>query len=120
QAEAAHHMEVRGEDMRRLENRTALISGAARGIGRAIARKYASEGCNLALFDLDRAGVKETAEMAAASGVRTATTRTDVTDRASVDTAFASLTGELGTIDTLVNNAGIFANAQFEEMSIDE
>lgn len=104
--------------MRRLENRTALISGAARGIGRAIALKYAAEGCNLALFDLNKEGVDETAALASAHGVRTATTTADVTDRASVDSAFRTLGSALGTIDTLVNNAGVFRNAQFEEMTV--
>lgn len=101
--------------MKRLANRTALISGAARGIGRAIALKYAQEGCNLALFDLNLDGVRETAAMAGEHGIKTAATEADVTDRASIERALEMLGSELGTIDTLVNNAGIFENAQFEE-----
>lgn len=110
--------------MARLAGKVALITGAARGIGRAIALRYAGEGCNLALSDLDLAGADETAalcrEAGQAYGVRTVTTRTDVTKRAEVESMIDTCVATLGGLDIVVNNAGIFNNAAFELMTDDQ
>ena len=103
--------------MQRLAGKVAIITGAAQGLGRAIALRYAEEGCALSLCDLNLEGVDATAAMAAELGVATATFRTDVTDRAAVDAMVAGTVAQLGGTDVLVNNAGIFFNARFEEMS---
>ena len=105
----------------RLAGRVAIITGAARGIGRSIALRYASEGCSLALSDLDLAGVQRTAQECEAAGqahgVRTFTSRTDVTKRGDVEEMVAGTVAALGRLDIVVNNAGIFNNSAFELMS---
>lgn len=83
--------------MTRLEGKTALITGAARGIGEAIARRFAAEGAFVWVTDIDPAG----ADVAASIGGRFALL--DVTDEAAWDRVMA----EVGTLDILVNNAGI-------------
>jgi 3-oxoacyl-[acyl-carrier protein] reductase len=107
--------------MARLRNKVAVITGAARGIGRAIALRFAEEGCWLALSDLNLAGVQETAqaceERGQAHGVRTATFATDVVSRPDVEAMIAGTVAQLGRLDILVNNAGIFNNAAFEQMT---
>ncbi|MFQ3662377.1 MAG: SDR family NAD(P)-dependent oxidoreductase [Chloroflexaceae bacterium] len=101
--------------MARLAHKTALITGAAAGNGRAIALRFAAEGAALGLVDLDGQGVVETARMA--TGTRTWAGCADVTDRQAMTDVVARAEAELGPIDILVNNAGIFFNAAFEEMS---
>jgi len=109
--------------MPRLANKVAVITGAARGIGRAIALRFAEEGCSLSLSDLNLEGVQQTArdceERGLAYGVRTATFPTDVSSRADVETMITGTVDRLGSLDILVNNAGIFGNAAFELMSED-
>src|SRR5690554_1373168 len=105
----------------RLAGRVAIITGAARGIGRAIALRYASEGCSLSLSDLDIEGVQRTAKECEAAGeaygVRTATFQTNVTKRSEVEQMVAGTVEALGRLDIVVNNAGIFNNSAFELMS---
>ncbi len=105
----------------RLVGRVAIITGAARGIGRSIALRYAEEGCSLSLSDLDLPGVQRTAQECEAAGqahgIGTATFRTDVTKRSDVEEMVAGTVAALGRLDILVNNAGIFNNSAFELMS---
>lgn len=105
----------------RLVGRVAIITGAARGIGRSIALRYAGEGCSLALSDLDLAGVQRTAQECEAAGqahaIRTATFKTDVTKRDDVQAMVDGTVEQLGRLDIVVNNAGIFNNSAFELMS---
>lgn len=106
--------------MARLNGKMAIITGAAAGNGRAIALRFAREGCNLALSDINLAGVEETARLAREHGVRISITRTDVTCRADVEAMVAQGVATLGPCDILVNNAGIFFNASFHDMTDDE
>src|SRR3954468_20429985 len=78
-----------------MPERVALVTGGARGIGRAIAQALAADGARVAVGDLDVAGVE------GALGVRL-----DVTDSDSVGEPVAAIEAELGPIDILVNNAG--------------
>jgi len=106
--------------MGRLSGKTAIITGAARGIGKAIALGYAEEGSNLALCDLNMTGVEETATEARKKGVKALSMHADVIERASVQALVDAAVEQFGTVDILVNNAGIFFNAPFDEMTDDQ
>ncbi|MEL6150389.1 MAG: SDR family oxidoreductase [Chloroflexota bacterium] len=107
--------------MGRLDGKIAIVTGAARGIGEAIALRYASEGAALALCDLNIEGVAETASSAASEhNVKTFVQQVNITEREQVAAFVSAAVAEFGTIDVLVNNAGIFYNAPFEEQTDDQ
>jgi glucose 1-dehydrogenase len=106
--------------MKRLDEKTALITGAARGIGRAIALRFAEEGCSLALTDLDMEGIEETGLLAKEHGVDVFAVKADLTKRADVERMVELLIAQVGLPNILVNNAGIFFNAVFHEMTDEE
>ena len=93
--------------MKKLENRVALITGAGRGIGRAIALAYAGEGAKLSLAARTQSELEETARQAQALGAATSIHATDVTDPAQVEALARQTLDAFGAIDILVNNAGI-------------
>ena len=90
-----------------MQNRIAIITGAGRGIGRAIALAYAREGARLALAPRTVTELEETAQQAEALGAETCVIPTDVTDQAQVDAMVGRTPDRYSTIDILVNNAGI-------------
>ena len=94
--------------MKLLEGKTALITGAARGIGKALAIKFAQEGANIAFTDLviDENG-KETEKEIAANGVKAKGYASNAADFAQTKEVVAEIHKEFGSIDILVNNAGI-------------
>ena len=98
----------------RLEGKSALITGAARGIGAAFAGAYAAEGATVAIGDiaLDRAEAT-----AAAIGPNAYAVRLDVTDQASIDAAIAAVVDRAGGLDILVNNAALFDLAPIVEIT---
>jgi NAD(P)-dependent dehydrogenase (short-subunit alcohol dehydrogenase family) len=91
----------------KLENRVALITGAGRGIGRAIAGAFASEGAKLALAARTRAELDETARMVQNAGAETLVVLADVTDESDVKSMVEQTLARFQTIDILVNSAGI-------------
>ena len=91
--------------MKLLEGKTALITGAARGIGKAIALKFASEGANIAFTDL--AVNEETQAEIAALGVKAKSYASNAADFAETEALVAQVKADFGSIDILVNNAGI-------------
>ena len=95
----------------RLAGRRIVITGAASGMGRDIARLFAQEGAKLALLDRNEAGAREVADELAASAYGC-----DVADRGQVDTVIAQADAELGGIDGLVNAAGILITKLFDEL----
>lgn len=94
--------------MKLLEGKTALITGAARGIGKALALRFAAEGANIAFTDLaiDEIG-KKTEEEIAALGVKVKGYASNAADFAQTETVVKEVVADFGRIDILVNNAGI-------------
>ncbi|GAC1656676.1 MAG: 3-oxoacyl-[acyl-carrier-protein] reductase [Vulcanimicrobiaceae bacterium] len=92
----------------RFEGKTAFITGASRGIGRAIATDFAARGANLVLIGRDQAALDETARVClqARPAVKMQVLRADVADAAAVDDAVAQALAEFGSIDFAIANAG--------------
>ncbi|MDA8083789.1 MAG: 3-oxoacyl-[acyl-carrier-protein] reductase [Nitrospiraceae bacterium] len=90
-----------------LKGKVALITGGARGIGKAIAEHLAAKGADLVIADISYDSAAETAKELASTGVRTLALKLDVSKSAEVSAAFESLMKEFGRLDILVNNAGI-------------
>jgi len=95
--------------MGKLENRVAIITGGARGIGRAYAEAIAGAGGAVVIADLLVDEGEETAKAIEAGGGRAIFQRVDVTDPASTEAMAATAAAELGGVDILVNNAAMFA-----------
>jgi NAD(P)-dependent dehydrogenase (short-subunit alcohol dehydrogenase family) len=100
-----------------LKNRTAIVTGAASGIGRAVAVSLAERGCNLALADVDEAGLSETERMTANGGARTSRHRLDVSDPEAVAAFPREILAAYPGVDLLVNNAGVALGGAFEKVS---
>ncbi|HEX6375827.1 MAG TPA: SDR family NAD(P)-dependent oxidoreductase [Allosphingosinicella sp.] len=101
----------------RLEGRTAVITGAASGIGRGTALALAKRGCNLAIADLNEAGLAETAALAEAQGVTVSRHRLDVADRDAVAAFPDIVLAAHGRVDLLFNNAGVAIGGTFEQVA---
>ena len=102
----------------RMSGQVAVVTGAAQGIGLAIARRLASEGCAVVLADLNlNAATAAAAEVAQTSGSPTLPLPVDVTDRPTVEALLAATLARFHRVDVLINNAGIFGNARFELMT---
>jgi 2-hydroxycyclohexanecarboxyl-CoA dehydrogenase len=92
--------------MKGLQGKVALVTGAANGIGRAIALRLAEEGCAVGIFDLDETGALDCAGQIQARGGHSHVELVDVTDYPAVEQAVDSLERTRGAVDVLVNNAG--------------
>lgn len=98
-------------------NKVALVTGAATGIGEAIARLLAQEGARVVVLDRDEAGAHEVAESIGTAGGDAQALGGDVRKRAAVEAAVEAVLARFGSIDILVNNAGIFPRQPFLEMT---
>jgi NAD(P)-dependent dehydrogenase (short-subunit alcohol dehydrogenase family) len=101
----------------RFSGQTAVVTGAARGLGFAAARRLAAEGARVALFDRDEEPLAAAAESLAGDGSPTLAYAVDVTDEGAVGRGVESVLAETGEIDVLVNNAGIYPHFPFEELT---
>ncbi|MDR6676507.1 L-iditol 2-dehydrogenase [Pseudomonas oryzihabitans] len=100
--------------MNRLEGKSALITGAARGIGKAFAQAYLKEGATVAIADINSERAQATA---AELGEGAYAVTMDVTDQASIEAAIAQVVATAGKLDILVNNAALFDLAPIVEIT---
>ncbi|WP_420232375.1 L-iditol 2-dehydrogenase [Pseudomonas sp. ABY48] len=100
--------------MKRLEGKSALVTGAARGIGRTFAQAYINEGATVAIADIDLERAQATA---AELGDSAYAVKMDVTDQASIDQAIEAVVARVGKLDILINNAALFDLAPIVEIT---
>ncbi|HEY4164447.1 MAG TPA: L-iditol 2-dehydrogenase [Dongiaceae bacterium] len=98
----------------KLEGKVAVVTGGARGIGRAIAERYLAEGATVAIADLD---ARESESVVANSNGRAFAVPLDVTKQSSIDAMVKTVSDDAGGIDILVNNAAVFDLAPIVEVS---
>jgi NAD(P)-dependent dehydrogenase (short-subunit alcohol dehydrogenase family) len=103
-----------------LENRTAVVTGAGSGIGRALAVSLGRRGCHLALADINEAGLEQTARMVEAPELRLSLHRLDVADREAV-AGFPEVVQDAHPgVDLLFNNAGVALGGTFEQVRLED
>ncbi|MBK5417682.1 L-iditol 2-dehydrogenase [Pseudomonas sp. TH31] len=102
--------------MKRLEGKSTLITGSARGIGKAFAQAYIREGANVAIADINLERAQATA---AELGSQAYAVEMDVTNQASIDDAIAAVVAKAGKLDILINNAALFDLAPITDITRD-
>jgi 3-oxoacyl-[acyl-carrier protein] reductase len=100
--------------------RTAIVTGGARGIGAAIAKRLASDGLRVAVLDLDEAGAKATAAAIVEAGGRAVGIGANVADEEAVKAAVEQVASELGAPTVIINNAGVTRDNLIFKMSVDD
>jgi 3-oxoacyl-[acyl-carrier protein] reductase len=103
-----------------LTGKVAVVTGAARGIGSATAHRLAADGAIVAVVDLDENSIRETVGSITAAGGRALGVACDVADEASVSEAAQRVVAEAGSIDVLVNNAGVLRDNLLFKMSLSD
>jgi short-subunit dehydrogenase len=106
--------------MKELAGRVAAISGAASGIGRALAIDLAARGTHLALSDVDEAGLSQTASSCGPAGVSITTSNVDVSDRDAVFAWADAVVAEHGRVNMIFNNAGVNLTREVESQTIED
>lgn len=106
--------------MQNLRGRTAVITGASSGIGRSLAKTLRRHGCHLALADIDPDGLAETADLVARDGLRTTTHIVDVASREAMETFVADVVEAHGSVNLVINNAGVTVEGSFEDQTLDD
>ena len=99
-----------------LKDKNALVTGAAQGIGKAIAVALAKHGANIVVSDVNMELATKTAEEIKALGVKASAIKLNVTDLAEADAAVKKIKEEMGSLDILINNAGITKDTLFMRM----
>ena len=106
--------------MGRVQDRVAVVTGAAQGLGRAISQRLAQEGAAVALGDVDEAGLARTAESIRALGARVVTVAGDLTEEEPARRLIEVAVERLGRVDVLVNNVGGSRNVKIWEMTVED
>ena len=106
--------------MGKLDGKVAVITGGGTGIGKAIGKAFAEEGCDLVLAARNAERLNESASEIAALGVKTVAVPTDVANESVVIALFQKAMVEFGRVDLLVNNAGVIAGDPIEELSLEK
>jgi NAD(P)-dependent dehydrogenase (short-subunit alcohol dehydrogenase family) len=104
----------------RLAGKVAIVTGAGRGIGRAIAERYAQEGARVAIVDIDEDNVHETTDAIRATGGEAIGLAADVSVSADVDRIVAATLAEFGGLDVMLNNAAVVASSIRHVLEADE
>jgi 3-oxoacyl-[acyl-carrier protein] reductase len=108
------------QDWKVLKNRVAVVTGAGRGIGRAISEKLAESGAHVAAGDIQLSDAEETAQRLNSYGQTSFACRVDVTDVDSLESMIARTKEKLGQVDILVNNAGIMYRTRILDIPREE
>jgi len=106
--------------MNSFDGRVAAVTGAASGIGRALARELANRGAVLALSDIDEVGLAETATLCEGAGVTVTSQRVDVADPDAVHAWADQVVADHGKVNLILNNAGVALGASVEGMSYED
>ncbi len=106
--------------MQSFDNKVAVVTGAASGIGRALAQQLAQRGAALALVDRNAEALAETAASVAATAKRVTTHVVDVADAEQMEALAAAVVAQHGRVELLINNAGVSVTGTFEEQSLDD
>jgi len=103
-----------------LDGKTAVVTGAAQGIGRAIVETFAREGAAIVIGDVNLDAAEKTAAELVEGGSRALAVRCDVTSESEVDAMVAQAVAELGRLDVMVNNAGVTRDATLRRMTLED
>lgn len=106
--------------MKDLNNRVAVITGAASGIGKALAEKLADQGCRLAISDINEKGIAEVAASLTSKGAKVFWQTLDVANREAVYAHADAVISEFGSVNIVINNAGVAVGATVEDINYED
>jgi butyryl-CoA dehydrogenase len=106
--------------MEDLKGRVAAVTGAGSGIGRALAHDLVGRGAHVALSDIDEAGLAETVQACEGRGVKVTSQKLDVADRVAMFAWADAVVADHGSVNVIINNAGVSLGATIDQMSIED
>jgi NAD(P)-dependent dehydrogenase (short-subunit alcohol dehydrogenase family) len=106
--------------MTEIKNKVAAVTGAASGIGRALAQRLAAKGASVAISDVNEAALRETADLVASTGAKVSVHVVDVRNRDAVQRYARDVQQQHGGVDIVINNAGLTVRASLEDVSYED